>query len=303
MSKLDSSSSSDTRILITPQSPSVKRWLSLKELPIEKALTIHDANRAVKLKQEHEHYVPVVAKTKAAEEMLLKMRVEVKSIKTWAKVQLSSIVITESKNQGIKNNSNEYLTTVCQLNSVFASNASPSIGEKVWQCFFGVFDKRKLWDLALEQEFMTSRHWAYREMRLPDFQYTSRAKGCVAKIIRAVKNQMVDTLNKGSNGTHQNKICITRPSSMIKTDPHNRRAPCLFQPYFYKNIAGEAVVVTPTKDWNNTQQKKNPQIISSTTCSNDVNNNAEAVVFYNQEIRRLQDMVTGVSKINTMCVS
>jgi hypothetical protein len=77
----------------------------------------------------------------------------------------------------------------------------------------------------------------------------------------------------------------------------------LFQPYFYKNIAGEAVVVTPTKDWNNTQQKKNPQIISSATCSNDVNNNAEAVVFYNQEIRRLQNMVTGVSKINTMCVS
>ena len=51
---------------------------------------------------EHEHYVPVVAETKAAEEMLLKMRVEVKSIMTWATVQLSSIVMMNPRIKALK---------------------------------------------------------------------------------------------------------------------------------------------------------------------------------------------------------
>ena len=75
--------------------------------------------------------------------IVLQMKKDTKAIKTWAKVQLSSIVVHKSKWQQIKTSFGEHLTTIGKLNFVFVTDASPAVDEKVWQCLFGVFDSRR----------------------------------------------------------------------------------------------------------------------------------------------------------------
>ena len=62
--------------------------------------------------------------------MVLQMKKDTKAIKTWVKVQLSSIVVNKSKCQQIKTSSSEYLITIGELNFVFATDASPAIWVK-----------------------------------------------------------------------------------------------------------------------------------------------------------------------------
>jgi hypothetical protein len=188
------------------------------------------------------------------------MQDDIKKIKSWSRVQLHAKVIEESKKQGITDDNGEYVTSIGELNEIFALTSSVAMGEKIWQCFYGVFDRDDHWDLKLENDFMTHRQWAYRERAnsSTDIKFHSmRNKGCVASIIHSVKNQMVDTLNKGTTNTHNYKIGITRPKSAVKTNPHWRRPLGIFLPYFYHNTDGEAVLDSnDNKECNNDYHKK-----------------------------------------------
>ena len=114
---------------------------------------------------------------------------------------------------------------------------------RIWNCMFGQFDAKPGWEFEIERAFMELNKWEYIEVD-SHMQKTFR-KGCVARLIRQCKVNMVKRLNNASKKTHHGLIGIKRKSANSPNDP-------AFKPrkrgYFVYDDYVKESVRTPCRD-------------------------------------------------------
>jgi hypothetical protein len=145
---------------------SIKRWLSLKEWDNVKAsgeLPDADADNGVRLmirddRYEGNDFTKDVAKYQEATAQ------DVAKLRSWTKHEIVSTILAEAQRQNIKCENGTEVTEVGQLYQLFQEDGSLPTAEKLWHCFFGVFDRMEAWEVKLEKKFMNDRKWGYRSI-------------------------------------------------------------------------------------------------------------------------------------------
>ena len=86
----------------------------------------------------------------------------------------------------------------------------------IWNCMFGVFEQQSGWELRLEDKFVKLNSWRYIEVDDAE-QHKQIRRGCVSKIIRQAKVNMVRRVNDSTLRTHGGKMGIKQNDNKTYT--------------------------------------------------------------------------------------
>ena len=182
-----------------------------------------------------------------AEDMICSTKEDVMKLQSWCKSSLTIRILKQAQQLSMKTLDGQEITSLSQMYCLFQHDARISTAKLLWDCFFGIFDKNPNWDTDFEKEYMRDKTWGYRELKglQEDHTETKRNKGCIAKIICTVKNQLCDSLNQRARTTHGNRLGITREASEVEINKDKRRPLGVFMPWCYKDRDGNAITSDP----------------------------------------------------------
>ena len=231
---------------------SVEQWISMKEWNTSKNgfkdKTQASAALLLKLReqqgvQEQQESVDVTLRNFQEE-----TKKDIQKLRSWAKVKVRNMIVKEAQRRHLKIlGTEELVTELSHLNDIFEADGTLATAEQLWYCFFGIFDKIESWEILLEKEYMEEHKIGYRECREGTKKSSLRSKGCIAQIVRTVKNGMVDVLNRRATKeeSHGNKLGVTREEEEVSKHKDGRRHYGVFQPFCYRDINGKTVTKDP----------------------------------------------------------
>ena len=119
--------------------------------------------------------------------------------------------------------------------------------EKLFAVTYMWFDRHPWWYLTLEHDFMVENKLRYDDTIVPSpparpgVSKTMNSVGCIARLIKNQKTEIVKSINCKSNTTHRRRVTITRSPTVQKGTPSYRRQKAVFECYFLKDAKGNAV--------------------------------------------------------------
>lgn len=205
---------------VPPSPPSPPKIVSKSYLPSETNVTL-------------EHVKSVLGERSiemSADELsswMEKIERERQEVRSWAKNAVSRVIVDEARVQGLD------ATTILELGKRWREDGSDVNGEKLWHCFFGIFDRDRTWARKFEKNFMELTNVVYSTTP------SRRRVGCYEQLITHVKNNLVKGLNKAAAppSGHGRKIGITRSQEEInEVNRFKKRPKGVFQPSY---LSGE----------------------------------------------------------------
>jgi hypothetical protein len=202
---------------------------------------------------------------------------DIQKLRSWAKVKVRNMILKEAQRRRLKIlGTEELVTELSHLNDIFEADGTLATAEQLWYCFFGIFDKVESWEILLEKEYMEEHKIGYRECREGTKKSCLRSKGCIAQIVRTVKNGMVDVLNRRATKeeSHGNKLGITREEEEVSKHKDGRRHYGVFQPFCYrdnnkKTVTKDPVMKNPSSPVGKSKRRKTssdiPRYVSDIT--------------------------------------
>ena len=260
---------------------SVEQWISMKEWNTSKDgfkdKTQASAALLLKLReqqgvQQQQESVDVTLQNFQEE-----TKKDIQKLRSWAKVKVRNMILKEAQRRRLKIlGTEELVTELSHLNDIFEADGTLATAEQLWYCFFGIFDKVESWEILLEKEYMEEHKIGYRECREGTKKSCLRSKGCIAQIVRTVKNGMVDVLNRRATKeeSHGNKLGITREEEEVSKHKDGRRHYGVFQPFCYrdnnkKTVTKDPVMKNPSSPVGKSKRRKTssdiPRYVSDIT--------------------------------------
>jgi uncharacterized small protein (DUF1192 family) len=231
---------------------SVQQWISIKEWNTSKDgfknATEASAALLLKLREQQGEQQQQESVDVTLHNFQEQTKKDIQKLRSWAKVKVRNFIVKEAQDRRLKIlGTDEVVTELSHLNDIFEADGTLGTAEQLWYCFFGIFDKIENWEILLEKEYMEQHKIGYRECRDGAKKPTLREKGCIAQIIRTVKNGMVDVLNRRAQkeDSHGNKLGITRETGEVVKRKDARRQHGVFQPFCYRDREGNTVTKDP----------------------------------------------------------
>jgi len=237
-----------------------KTKLFRKDIPAEVKIVDSHASSAL------ERWYPGRSKnseTSAIQDMKNRLQMMRNKIIHEMKNEVVSIIIKEARKQRLLvfSYKNELVSHIRDITEVWVKSSDRDNHRKIWMSFFGQFDMNDYWDWDLEESFMSRCNYRYRDNTAScegDYEVLKKSdKGCIAKVIRSIKNALIKNLNAASRRVGK-KLTIERPAELVKQQPSFRRK----QGKFYEWMVrwDEKITGSPSSD-----TKKDDQTPSSST--------------------------------------
>ena len=237
-----------------------KTKLFRKDIPAEVKIVDSHASSAL------ERWYPGRSKnseTSAIQDMKNRLQMMRNKIIHEMKNEVVSIIIKEARKQRLLvfSYKNELVSHIRDITEVWVKSSDRDNHRKIWMSFFGQFDMNDYWDWDLEERFMSRCNYRYRDNTAScegDYEVLKKSdKGCIAKVIRSIKNALIKNLNAASRRVGK-KLTIERPAELVKQQPSFRRK----QGKFYEWMVrwDEKITGSPSSD-----TKKDDQTPSSST--------------------------------------
>ena len=127
------------------------------------------------------------------------------SCRSWAKIKIEDIFISEAHVQGLP------VDSLGDLKRVWRKDGSDATAEKMFQVLYGVFDRDPAWSKRLETEYM-------EDFASVEYSKEGSTVGCFEALITHKKSALVVSVNNATKKSHGRRINISRPKSMINDD-------------------------------------------------------------------------------------
>ena len=158
-------------------------------------------------------------------EMISKLKLMRSRIVFLMRESVISLVIAEAKRQKLYvfGTHGELVSNLSEITKVWTHCHDTETGRKIWMAFFGWFDVHD------EEQFMKNNKWKYIDHDQSEHRSKSK-KGCVARVIRNIKNSLVKNLNALTRKRGK-VLTVERTSEEVKKDPNFRRKFGVFYPW------------------------------------------------------------------------
>jgi hypothetical protein len=150
------------------------------------------------------------------------------------KSEVVSMIIKEARKQRLHvfSHSSELVSSIRDITEVWVKSSDIDNHKKIWMSYFGQFDiPNDFWDWELEEKFMKRCNYRYRDNThgVEGEYHVQRKseKGCIAKVIRSIKNSLVKNLNAASKRVGK-RLTIERSAEDVLKQPNFRRKPGKF---------------------------------------------------------------------------
>jgi len=235
-----------------------KTKLFRKDIPAEVKIVDSHASSAL------ERWYPGRSKnseTSAIQDMKNRLQMMRNKIIHEMKNEVVSIIIKEARKQRLLvfSYKNELVSHIRDITEVWVKSSDRDNHRKIWMSFFGQFDMNDYWDWDLEERFMSRCNYRYRDNTAScegDYEVLKKSdKGCIAKVIRSIKNALIKNLNAASRRVGK-KLTIERPAELVKQQPSFRRK----QGKFYEWMVrwDEKITGSPSSDTKKDDSTRSP---------------------------------------------
>jgi len=235
-----------------------KTKLFRKDIPAEVKIVDSHASSAL------ERWYPGRSKnseTSAIQDMKNRLQMMRNKIIHEMKNEVVSIIIKEARKQRLLvfSYKNELVSHIRDITEVWVKSSDRDNHRKIWMSFFGQFDMNDYWDWDLEERFMSRCNYRYRDNTAScegDYEVLKKSdKGCIAKVIRSIKNALIKNLNAASRRVGK-KLTIERPAELVKQQPSFRRK----QGKFYEWMVrwDEKITGSPSSDTKKDDRTRSP---------------------------------------------
>lgn len=141
-------------------------------------------------------------------EEMLQWRAEAKS---YGKSHVEAKILGTARQMDIQ------VDSMRELKAAFAGDGSELMAAKIWSSCWCPFSVG--WDTNLEGDFLKLKQARYEEKKRDH-----EGKGCIARVMSEVRKEVIKSINKATDSTHQGKIRMKRTKEEVKeTGKHKKR--------------------------------------------------------------------------------
>lgn len=129
-----------------------------------------------------------------------KLKGEKRRIIDWGRQQLQKKFIKGFRQKGLLGVDGALVTAIDDVNELLSSTSDKMLLRKikkiVYRCTYGAMGKRKGWQVMLEKEYMSIMMWVYAKNTRYVTAKTSKARGCIARLMSVANQSVMKKINK-----------------------------------------------------------------------------------------------------------
>lgn len=155
----------------------------------------------------------------------IKLNTERAKCMEWGKERIWTGILNRLRKKGVKSLEGHNITLSCEVNQLLRFTPIEKIvpiRDAIYECSYGYFEKKKLWQLEYEKEYMELNNMKYREGSRYVLAKDENGRGCIARLMSVANQKVIKSINNDVSMVER-QVRKNRTSEQVKEDDKVRK--------------------------------------------------------------------------------